>query len=180
MILTTLRFYFTGKTLHSTLKFFARGTVVMCISTTAMAKEMIGWVENVGVYPGNIVIKAKIDTGADSSSINSKLSTLYNRNGEQWVKFSITDIHGNLATFDKKIVRNVKVKRNFGEKQQRAVVRMGICIGNQYGETNVSLIDRSNFNYNLLIGRNFLQGKFVIDPSLTFMAKPQCNAIDAK
>jgi len=180
MTLTAQPPQITSKTLRSVLKFFTSCTFIMCISTTAIAKEMIGWVENVGVYPGKVVIKAKIDSGADSSSINSKSSTLYNRSGEQWVKFSITDIHGNLVTFDKKIVRNVKVKRNFGEKQKRAVVRMGICIGNQYGETNISLIDRSEFNYNLLIGRNFLQGKFVIDPSLTFMSKPQCSVIDPK
>jgi hypothetical protein len=52
---------------------------------------------------------------------------------------------------------------------------MGICIGDQYGETDVSLVDRSGFNYSLLIGRKYLKDKFIVDPGETFMSSPQCK-----
>lgn len=145
------------------------------LSPGVFAKDVIGWVENAGVSSSNAIIKAKIDTGADSSSLDCECITPYERDGEQWVKFTITDIDDQSISYDKKIIRTTKVKRHFGEVQERIVVRMGICIGDQYGETDVSLVDRSGFNYSLLIGRKYLKDKFIVDPGETFMSRPQCK-----
>jgi hypothetical protein len=145
------------------------------LSPDVFAKEVIGWVENVGVSSSNAIVKAKIDTGADSSSLHCECITPYERDGEQWVRFTITDINDQSVSYEKKILRRTKVKRHFGEVQERIVVRMGICIGDQYGETDVSLVDRSGFNYSLLIGRKYLKDKFIVDPGETFMSSPQCK-----
>ena len=67
--------------------------VVFILSPAAFAKEVIGWVENVGVSSSNAIIKAKIDTGADSSSLHCECNTPFERDGEQWVKFTVTDIN---------------------------------------------------------------------------------------
>lgn len=149
--------------------------VVFILSPGAFAKEVIGWVENVGVSSSNAIIKAKIDTGADSSSLHCECITPYERDGEQWVRFSVTDINDQTISFEKKVVRTTRVKRHFGEVQKRLVVRMGICIGDQYGETDVSLVDRTGFNYSMLIGRKYLKDKFIVDPAETFLSRPQCE-----
>jgi hypothetical protein len=52
---------------------------------------------------------------------------------------------------------------------------MGLCVGTVYRETQVNLIDRKNFNYQMLIGRRFMEGKVVVDPGRTFIAKPRCD-----
>ena len=148
---------------------------ILVLSPAAYSRETIGWVENVGVSPGNTLIKAKIDTGADSSSLHCDCITPYERDGDLWVRFSITDINDKSVSYEKKIVRTVQVKRHFGNVQERLVVRMGFCIGDQYGETDVSLVDRSGFNYDLLIGRNFLKDRFIVDPAKKFTTEPSCD-----
>lgn len=164
---------------NKTIRFFSRMifsfAVIMFLAPGVFAKEVIGWVENVGVSSSNAIIKAKIDTGADSSSLHCDCITPYERDGESWVRFTITDIDKQSISYEKKILRTTKVKRHFGEVQVRHVVRMGICIGNQYAETDVSLVDRSGFNYDLLIGRKYLKDKFIVDPDKTFMTRPQCE-----
>jgi hypothetical protein len=153
---------------------------LLVLSSDAFAKQVIGWVENVQVTPGDVVIKAKIDTGADSSSLHCDCLTTYERDGERWARFSITDVDEKTVSVEKKIIRRVKIKRHFGDEQVRDVVRMGVCIGDRYQETDVSLIDRSGLNYSMLIGRKFLKGKFIVDPSQTFMLKPHCEKVEDK
>lgn len=167
--------YLNHKVKNIFLNFFNGLIVVLVLSPAAYCKETIGWVENVGVSRANNIVKAKIDTGADSSSLHCDCITTYERDGDSWVKFSITDINGKTISHDKKITVNVKVKRHFGEVQQRYAVRMGFCIGSQYGETDVSLVNRSGFNYELLIGRKFLKDRFIVDPAKTFTTQPSCN-----
>ena len=164
-----------SKTVHVASRLVIVLSIVLMISPAAFAKEVIGWVENVGVSPSNSIIKAKIDTGADSSSLHCECITPYERDGEQWVRFTVTDINDQSVSYEKKVERKVKVKRHFGEVQRRLVVRMGICIGDQYGETDVSLVDRSGFNYSMLIGRKYLKEKFIVDPAETFMSEPKCE-----
>jgi hypothetical protein len=164
-----------SKAVHVLSKYFITLSIVLILSPDVFAKDVIGWVENVSVSSSNAIVKAKIDTGADSSSLHCECITPYERDGEQWVRFTITDIDDQSVSYEKKILRTTKVKRHFGEVQERIVVRMGICIGNQYGETDVSLVDRSGFNYSLLIGRKYLKGKFIVDPGETFMSRPQCK-----
>ena len=164
-----------SKAVHVLSKLFITLGIVLMLSPNVYAKEVIGWVENVGVSSSNAIVKAKIDTGADSSSLHCECITPYERDGEQWVKFTITDIDDQSVSYEKKVLRTTKVKRHFGEVQERIVVRMGICIGDKYGETDVSLVDRSGFNYSLLIGRKYLKDKFIVDPGETFMSSPQCQ-----
>lgn len=151
---------------------------ILTFSPAVSAKDVIGWVETVRISAGNSLIKAKIDTGADSSSLHCDCITPYERDGETWVRFTVTDVDGEISSYEKKILRTVRVKRHFGDVQQRYVVRMGICIGNQYGETDVSLVDRSGFNYDLLIGRKYLKEKFIVDPAKTFTVSPGCDIAD--
>jgi len=155
-------------------KLFITLSMVLIFSPSVFAKETIGWVENVGVSSKNVIVKAKIDTGADSSSLHCECITPYERDGEKWVKFTITDIDDQSVSFEKRVIRITKVKRHFGEVQERIVVRMGFCIGDQYSETDVSLVDRSGFNYSLLIGRKYLKDNFIVDPGETFLSRPQC------
>ena len=140
----------------------------------ANAKEVIGWVENALILPHNIAIKAKIDTGAQSSSLHCDCQDRFTRDGEQWIRFSLKDSEGEYYTLEKKVVRTVKIKRHFGGMQERDVVRLGICISGHYEETDVSIVDRSGFNYDLLVGRSYLEDDFIVDPSVTFTVNPQC------
>jgi hypothetical protein len=139
------------------------------------AKEVVGWVEKVAIYPGDLVVKAKIDSGAKTSSLNCKCYHFFNRDGKQWVKFTVVNEAGEATVLEQPIVRIAQVKRHYGEKQERPVVKLGLCLANKYKETEFTLIDRSGLNYQVLVGRQFLQEDFLIDPGDTFTRKPVCK-----
>jgi len=141
----------------------------------AVAKEVVGWVEKAMIYPGGIQIKSKIDTGAKTSSLNCQCITPIKRNGEDWVSFSVKNFKGKITMIEKPIHRVAKIKRHFGGMQERYVVKLGICLGSVYREEEVTLVDRSGFNYQMLIGRNFIKNDFLVDPGNTFLSKPSCK-----
>ena len=144
------------------------------------AKEVVGWVENVKIYPGGIRIKAKIDTGAKTSSLSCQCITPVKRNGEDWVSFSVKNSDGDVTMIEKPVLRIAKIRRFFGKSQERFVIKLGICLANVYHEEEVTLMDRSGFNYQMLIGRNFTRGEFLVDPGMTFITRPSCKQAPAK
>jgi hypothetical protein len=52
---------------------------------------------------------------------------------------------------------------------------MNVCIASRLLATEVSLIDRSEFNYPLLLGRNTLKSFALVDPGSTFLSNPECK-----
>jgi hypothetical protein len=145
------------------------------IAGTVGAKEVVGWVEHVKVYPGDVMVKAKVDTGAKTSSLDCECITPFKRDGKDWLSFSVKSHEGGIVRLEKPVTRTARIKRHFGQEQVRYVVKLGICLGSVYREAEVTLVDRTGFNYPLLIGRNFLKDDFLIDPSATFLNKPDCK-----
>lgn len=138
-------------------------------------KEVVGWVEHVRVFPGNVEVKAKLDTGAKMSSLSCNCLTPFERDGESWIRFSLEDKDGRLVGFERRIVGRIKIKRHFGKVQERPIVKLGICLGGVYKVTRVNLVDRRGFRYPMLIGRDELQGRFIVDPQETFRSRPRCQ-----
>lgn len=152
--------------------------LVLCddiASAAAGEKTVIGWVERVRLYPGNFEIHAKIDTGAKTSSLNAPNLNMFKRDGEDWASFDVTNRKGVTHRFEAKIVRVSRIRRHGGRIQRRPVVMLGLCVGHVYQETQVNLIDRKNFNYQMLVGRRFLKDNVIVDPGKTFIAKPRCS-----
>jgi len=150
------------------------------IALPVNAKEVVGWVENAKVYPGGIEIKSKIDSGAKTSSLNCQCITPVKRNNQDWVSFSVKNSKGEITMIEKPVLRIAKIRRFFGKTQERFVVKLGICLGNVYREAEVTLMDRSGFNYQMLIGRNFTRDDFLIDPGKTFTTRPSCKQAPKK
>ncbi|WP_321414048.1 RimK/LysX family protein [uncultured Desulfobacter sp.] len=148
-------------------------------SMPADSKEIIGWLEMIRVYPGNLKIRAKMDTGAKGSAINAFNVKKFERDNETWVSFELRDYSKKAKTkhifLEKKVVDSVRIKRKGGGLDERLVVNMDICLGGVYKEIRMSLMDRTNFNYQVLIGRVDLKNTFIVDPSATFTRKPLCK-----
>ena len=137
-------------------------------------KLVVGWAEKVRIFPGNVVAHAKLDTGADNSSLNVPIMQEFTRDRAKWVRFEFTSREGKTVTFERKVVRVAKIKQHEGERRERPVVRLGICIGNLYREAEVNLVDRSVFEYEILIGRSFMANKLQVDPSKKYTVDPSC------
>lgn len=133
----------------------------------------VGWIEQVAVN-GDFLMHAKIDSGADNSSINLVNPQYYEKDDVRWVRFNITNREGQTKTFDKQIVKTTSIKTKDGGRQKRDVIELSLCLGTTQKTVKVNLVDRSHFKYQLLVGRSFLSPDFLIDPSHKYMVKPHC------
>jgi hypothetical protein len=140
----------------------------------AQSKDIVGRIEKVRIYPGDLVLRAKLDTGARNSSLHAPGITKFEMNGETWVRFSMKNHRGEEATLERKIIREAKIKQKNRDSEKRPVIMLGICLGRQYREVEVNLVDRAEFNYPMLIGRSFMVGHLLVDPELKYTVEPAC------
>jgi hypothetical protein len=138
--------------------------------------QVVGWVERVSLFPGNLKIKAKLDTGARNSSLNATQIEKFQRDGENWIRFELKNWKGRKENIEARVIRMAKIKQHGTEAATRPVVRLGICVGNVYKEVEVNLEDRNKFNYQMLIGRSYLKNSFAVDSSATYTVEPGCRS----
>jgi hypothetical protein len=79
------------------------------------------------------------------------------------------------VTLEREIVRTVKIKRHYQKVQERPVVKLGICLGGVYRVTEVNIVDRSGLEFPMLVGRNFMDDKFLVDTKAQYINPPHCE-----
>lgn len=97
------------------------------------ATEHWGWIEQSWLMPERMQAKAKLDTGALTSSLDARNIHRYRKDGERWVRFDVVlptaDSKAPVSvTFERKVLRLIKV-RGAGGSDSRPVVAMDICLG---------------------------------------------------
>lgn len=143
--------------------------------TTLAAQHKVGWLEEVLVNDSDFTLMAKIDTGADNSSINAPAVEVTHREGKKWARFTVTNKKGQDIEIEKPIVRVAHIKTKDGRLQPRNVIEIDVCLSGIRKSVPVNLIDRSHFRYQMLIGRSFLNPDFLVDSSQKFLIKPSCS-----
>jgi len=139
--------------------------------------EIVGWVERVRLLDPDINVEAKLDTGAATSSLDVEILKKYRQGKERWVRFRMIDRKtGEEHIIARQRLRTVSIVQHSGERQSRPVVRMRICLAGRVLDTEVSLVDRSEFAYPLLLGRAALGSFTLIDPGNTYLSEPDCAA----
>ena len=138
------------------------------------AVATVGWIENVKLGEEGVVVAAKLDTGALTSSLHATEVRWTSKADGDWVTFDVIGADGVRARFERKVVRISRVKRASGGSQSRPVVLMDVCLGHVRLLTEVNLTDRSGFNYEFLIGRRYLSRQFAVDSSRTHTIDPAC------
>ncbi len=141
------------------------GMVFFLISTPVIAKKSVyGYLEPVTLTSDKITLTAKLDTGAETASISAQDIQLYEKEGEEYVKFKVSHpelektLHYNLP-----IVRYSKIKRRAIDGTQpqkyhsRPVVNLQIYFDGKPYKIMVNLIDRSRFSTPMLLGRKALE-----------------------
>lgn len=137
--------------------------------------KTFGLIEKVALFPGGLVVQGKLDTGADNCSLDAKNIQEFVRDGKTWVRFEIKNRRSERQMIEVETHRVARIKRTLGKSQERYVVRLGICLGNEFSMVDVNLIDRSNFSVPLLVGRSFLAGRVAVDSSSTYTRPPTCK-----
>ena len=149
-------------------------TLWASLPVNAAEKRVVGWIEKVSLEDG-LIMEAKIDTGAKHSSINIKDHELFKKKGKPWIRFTLAGPNGGKVKIERQIIRYAKVKRKGYRAQVRPVVELAYCLGDITKTVQVNLVDRSKFDYQMLVGRSFLKGDFVVDPSIKYSLEPACS-----
>ena len=126
--------------------------------------QIIGEVEPVTILKAGLTLPARIDTGATTSSLDARDIQRFERDGQKWVRFVVLDRRsGKKVKVEGRVTRIVEITRHGAADQKRPVVKLKARLGKVELLREFSLTDRSKFTYPVLIGRNILQGKFLVD-----------------
>ncbi len=154
----------------------ALSIIPLCAGANPSELQVLGWVENAYLPDPGFELKAKLDTGAETSSLDSRVIKKFRKGGKRWVRFAVTDREsGEEFILVRERLRTIGVVQHDGTKQTRPVIEMKICVAGIFVETEVSLIDRSEFNYPLLVGRTALAMFALVDSSETFLGQSRCG-----
>ena len=157
------------------------------LALPAMAADptLYGRYENIKVPEVGETFKAKMDTGAVTASLSARDIELFKRDGEQWVRFRLASEGASNKVFEHKLARISKIKGRADEDDEdeggveaarRPVIELQLCLGKEQRTVEVNLVDRSHFNYPLLIGAKALREfNAAVNPARRYTAdKPDC------
>ncbi len=134
---------------------------------------VIGAVEMLTLVKEKLQFPARIDTGAQTSSISAVGIQPFERDGKRWLRFKVQDSgSGKLVQLETALERMAKIKRHGALATERPVVSLVVSIGSIKQKCEFSLVDRTDYEYPALVGRNFLTGKAVVDVSQEYLAHP--------
>lgn len=134
---------------------------------------MTGWREWVGLPDlGVDWIKAKIDTGARTSALHAFDIREFEREGEPWVRFRVKPwqesqedaVDVECPVHDRRAVRS-----SSGHAQERIVVELRLRLVDREVIAEVTLTNRDEMGFRMLIGREALRQGFAVDPARSFL-----------
>jgi len=134
------------------------------VSASEHHKQLVGATEVVEIQPAGLHFKARIDTGAKTSSIhaeNIEVDLSGDPQGKP-IAFLLTNKQGQSQRVDTHIVRLITVKTSEGS-EIRYAVPLTVNWNNSSKTVLMTLNNRKHMQYGLLLGRNWLQGDFVVD-----------------
>ena len=136
-----------------------------------MAKSTIGWRERVKLLDfDNSVIKAKMDTGARTSSLHATHISESDVSGKKYITFRLKNIGNDTKyKFFKSELKEWRIVRNSGgDEEYRPVINTKVKIGGKKMDIEITLTQRSRMGYDMLIGRTALRKKFLIDSGKSY------------
>lgn len=116
-------------------------------------------------------IRARIDSGAKTSSVHAINIKEFYKNKERWVKFEIHPLRKHTEVFivcEAKVIDYRLVKSSSGEAKPRYVIQTQVKLGNQKWNIEVTLANRKSMGYQMLLGREAMMNRVLINPSEGF------------
>jgi len=126
-------------------------------------KLLVGAIEKVSLVQEELNFDARIDTGADTSSIGVFRWERFERDSKKWVRFALNN-KDEAKRYEYPIYDTVKIKQSSTVNEDRIEIKMDIKMGGKkYKKQIFNLADRSHLDYQLLIGRSFLRDIAIVD-----------------
>lgn len=148
-------------------------------------QHILGWVEPMRLEPWGLKMRARLDTGANTSSMSARDTQFFRKGNKDWVRFILDfrtdkDKPHRTIEIERPILRTLKIKRHNGISQERPVITMDICIANEVRNIEFNLIDRRALNYPILLGRKALAGFALVDSGQAYLGKADCGHVKKK
>ena len=132
----------------------------------------VGWREIVALPALPLEgIPAKIDTGARTSSLHAEVLEEIDREDGRYVRFNV-DWGGERHECEAIHVDVRGVTSSNGDTQRRYVIKTPLKIGPVVFKAEISLADRSDMQFPMLIGRTALRRRFVVDSGKSWLQSP--------
>lgn len=139
-------------------------------------RDVVGWVEFVTLEQYDIIAKAKLDSGAMTSSLHAEDIEYFKKDGKKWVRFEfdkkarppkngMPGVPRQTQIIEAPLKRMVKIKQHAVDYVKRPAVELELTIAGKTYLTEFTLTDRDSFIYPVLLGRRFLQTALIVDPA---------------
>ncbi|WP_108444291.1 ATP-dependent zinc protease family protein [Halomonas denitrificans] len=148
--------------------------------TSLNNKEILGRSEWIGLPDVGTYLKARIDSGATTSSLSATEITRFERDGEDWVRFKlglneddivVEDVRG--EWIEAPVDRRVRIIQATGE-ESRPVISLLMTLGPLREKVQFTLNDRTHLDHPVLLGRRFLLDIAIIDVAEQYLhARPE-------
>ena len=133
----------------------------------------LGWREWVALPDWNVAhLKAKIDTGARTSSLHAFGLEWFDRNGSPWVRFQIHPWQRSTAdavVAEGAVIATRNVRSSSGDVEHRPVVHAILVLAGQPVTAEVTLTRRDEMGFRMLVGREALRLRFLVDPAVSYL-----------
>ncbi|MFT6906860.1 MAG: hypothetical protein ACJAS1_003532 [Oleiphilaceae bacterium] len=117
-------------------------------------------------------LNVRVDTGAKTSSLHVDNIETEERGEELWVSFDIHPDTHDVAHIERRIAKVKErraIKSSNASKEKRFVIETTICMGTQSWLIEVTLTDRSGMSYLMLLGREAMHNRFLVNPSEEYL-----------
>jgi len=146
-------------------------------SAVASGQTLIGWSELVDLPDWHIRgLRAKIDTGARSSALHVDNLKLLPRGRVEYQVVLHRRDHDRRVRVEAKIARRSRVRSSTGVYTSRYFVKTRLRLAGVEREVEVSLVDRGDMTFRMLVGRTALAGRFIVDPTHKNLGLPALKA----
>lgn len=133
----------------------------------------IGWREWVGLPDFGVKsIKAKVDTGARSSSLHAFDIEDFKRDGADWVRFGVHPIQrktNRVIMAESPVLEYRSVRRSSGEASIRPVIVTNVKLLGQDWPVELTLAARDEMSFRMLLGREAFRRRFLVDAGLSYL-----------
>ncbi len=136
-------------------------------------KMTVGWRERLSL-PGLGIdkIKAKIDTGARTSCLHAFKLESFTKEEKLWVRFWIHPNQHDVDTVvvcEAEVIAERTVRDSGGHEESRYVIKSDICLGGQTWPAEITLTNRENMAFRMLLGRTAMHHRIIVDPTASFL-----------
>jgi hypothetical protein len=136
--------------------------------------KILGWREWVSLPDLGIArIKAKIDTGAQTSSLHAATHETFERDGKFLVRFTTMPVQRDAEVTvecEAEVAGFRSVRSSTGHSEERPVIVTTVEVCGESWPIEVTLADRSAMGFRMLLGREALRGRFLVDAGKSFLA----------